>query len=249
MTRGGAAVLGFSALLHGGLWLGVLGIEPPPPPAPPPVKISMRAPPPEVKQPEVTPPEPEVAEPEIAEPTVAPELPPPPTPAPKQAARPKPRPEPAPASPAAAEVPDFGVALGNGGSGPGGVAVPVGDPGGAPGGGGKREKVESKTRKLEAKARPADDGCSEAEVKPSPLELPQPAYTESARAAGIVGKVRVQLTVAVDGSVQAATVVSSLDPGLDAAALAAVKSAKFRPATRCGKPVAATITIGIKFSL
>ena len=156
---------------------------------------------------------------------------------------------PAPASPAAAEVPEFGVALGNGGSGPGGVAVPVGDPGGAPGGGGKREKVESKTRKLEAKAKPADDGCSEAEVKPSPLELPQPAYTESARAAGIVGKVRVQLTVAVDGSVQAATVVSSLDPGLDAAALAAVKSAKFRPATRCGRPVAATITIGIKFSL
>ena len=177
------------------------------------------------------------------------EVPPPPTPAPKQRREPAPKPAPAPASPPASDVPDFGVQLGNGGSGAGGVPVPAGDPGGAPGGGGKREKVESKTRKLEAKPKPADDGCSEAEVKPSPLELPQPEYTDAARAAGIVGKVRVQLTVAVDGSVKDAKVVSSLDPGLDAAALTAVKQAKFSPATRCGKPVAATLTIGIKFSL
>ena len=149
----------------------------------------------------------------------------------------------------ASDAPDFGLQLGNGGDGPGGLPVPTGDPGGAPGGGKPREKVDAKRRTLEAKPKQADDGCGEELVKPKPLELPQPQYTEAARAAAIQGKVRVQLTVAADGGVRGATVVSSLDPGLDEAALAAVKAAKFAPATRCGEPVEHTITISIKFSL
>ncbi len=227
MNRRTSGVVLVSALLHGALWLAVLGVERPPPPPPPPIKITVRDVP--------APPPPE---------------PPPPAPAPK-----KPRPEPAP-KPAAAptpapasDAPDFGVQLGNGGDGPGGLSIPTGDPGGAPGGGKPREKVEAKKRTLEAKPKRADDGCSEELVKPKPLELPQPQYTEAARAAAIQGKVRVQLTVATDGAVRDAKVVSSLDPGLDAAALAAVKAAKFAPATRCGAPVEHTITISIKFSL
>ncbi|MFY0534604.1 energy transducer TonB [Nannocystis pusilla] len=134
--------------------------------------------------------------------------------------------------------------------GPGGLPVPPGDPGGSSGGGGKREKVETRTRSLEAKPKKAAaDDCAEPEVKPKPLELPQPQYTEAARAAGIEGKVRVQLEVRADGSVGAVTVLASLHPDLDDAAKVAARAARFEPATRCGKPVATTLTISIKFTL
>ncbi|MDC0716758.1 energy transducer TonB [Nannocystis bainbridge] len=247
------AVYVISALFHGALWLGVRSVDKPEPPPPPPIVIKVTEPPPE---PEPPPPEPEPPPPEpIAEapPAPAPEAPPPPAPpAPKaRKAEPKPAPEPAPASPPAApEVPEFGVPMTNAG-GPGGLSVPAGDPGGSPGGGGaKREKVETKTRSLDPRPKKAAaDNCEEPEVKPKPLELPQPQYTEAARAAGVEGKVRVQLEVKADGSVGAVTVLASLHPDLDAAAKVAAKAARFEPATRCGKPVATTLTISIKFTL
>lgn len=254
--RGRAARLGVyvvSALLHGGLWQGVRAVDAPPPPPLPPVKIVMREVPPE-PEPPPPPPEPEEAPeapppPADTPPPAAPE-PPPPTPAPRvKKARPEPA-EPAPASPPAAPAaPDFGLQLGNAGAGPGGVAVPAGDPGGAPGGAGGRERVEKQARRLDAKPKPAAAGCDEAEVRPAPLELPQPQYTDAARAAGVEGKVRVQLAISATGEVTDVKVVSSLHPDLDAAAGKAMKTAKFSPATRCGKPVATTLTIGVKFSL
>lgn len=244
-----------SALFHGALWLGVRSVDEPEPPPPPPIVIKVAEAPPEPPPEPPKPPEPEPPPPEpIAEapPEPAPEVPPPPAPpAPKaRKAEPAPKPEPAPASPpVAAEVPEFGVPMTNAG-GPGGLSVPAGDPGGSNGGGGKREKVETKTRSLEPRPKkPAADECAEPEVKPKPLELPQPQYTEAARAAGIEGKVRVQLEVKADGSVGAVTVLASLHPDLDAAAKVAARAAKFEPATRCGKPVATTLTISIKFTL
>lgn len=131
--------------------------------------------------------------------------------------------------------PDYGVELGNDGP----PSIPAGprSPGRAP---------VATVRKLGPA--PAS-GCGEQIIKPRALVLPQPAYAETARAAGVQGKVRVQLEVGADGSVGAARVVSSLDPGLDAAALTAVRSARFSPATRCGKPVAGGLTIAITFSL
>ena len=159
--------------------------------------------------------------------------------------------KPAPPEPAAepsSPAPDFGVQM-QGGTGPGGTSVPSGDPGGAatPA---PRERVETKARKLDSKLKKTtDDGCSEDEVRPTPLEIPQPPYSDAARSASVEGKVRVQLSIGADGSVTAVKVVTPLHPDLDDAARVAMKSAKFTPATRCGKPMATTLTISVKFTL
>lgn len=246
-------VLGLSALLHGALWFGVTQIEARPP-LPPPIRITMRdvpPPPPDEPPPPPPPPEPEVEappEPEAA-PVDIPEPAAPPEPSPPRPKRAKPEPAPADPPPAAADVPDFGLQLGNP-SGPGGLSVPEGDPGGSAGGGGKeRKRVESKARKLEAKPEKADTTCDEPEQKPRPLALPQPKYSDAARAEGIQGAVRVQLSIDASGKVTAVKVLKSLHPELDAAACEAVEAASFAPATRCGEAVATTITISIKFSL
>ncbi len=243
-------VYAISGLLHGGLWFGVQSVEAPPPPPPPPIRITIRelAPPPEEPPKPEPEPEPEVAPEPDAPQVPTPEAPPPPEPTPAKPKRSKP--EAAPAEPAAAaDAPEFGVELG-GAVGPGGLAVPAGDPGGDAGSApAPKKRVESKAKKLEA-AKPAKaDGCDEKELKPRPLELPQPKYTDAARAAGVEGAVRVQLSISDAGEVTAVKVLQSLHPELDAAAEKAVKSASFAPATRCGTAVATTITISIKFSL
>jgi len=244
-----------SALFHGALWLGVRNVDRPEPPPPPPIVIKVQELPPEPPEPPKPPePEPEPPPPEPAAeapPEPAPELPPPPTPpAPKaRKAEPRPAPEPAPAQSAAPEVPEFGVQMSNAG-GPGGLSVPAGDPGGSGGGDGKREKLATRTRSLDPKPKKAAaDECAEPEVKAKPLELPQPQYTEAARAAGVEGKVRVQLAIKADGNVGGVTVLASLHPDLDEAAKKAALAARFEPATRCGKPFASTLTISIKFTL
>jgi len=244
------AVYLVSFLLHGGLWQGVRSLEPPPPPPPPPIKITMRDVPAEPPPPEPPPPEPEpAAEPEAPPADVAPTpTPPKPEPTPAKPKKQKPAtPEPAAEPPAAA--PDFGVQM-QGGTGPGGTSVPSGDPGGSSATPAPRERVEAKARKLDSKPKKTtDDSCSEDEVRPAPLEIPQPPYSDAARSAGVEGKVRVQLSISADGSVTAVKVVTPLHPDLDDAARVAMKSAKFTPATRCGKPVATTLTISVKFTL
>ena len=244
-------VYALSGLLHGGLWFGVQSVEAPPPAPPPPMRITIRevAPPPEPEPPKPPEPEPE-ATPEPEAPQVpASEAPPPPEPAPTKPKRSKPEPAAEPAPAAAADAPEFGVELG-GAVGPGGLAVPSGDSRGSPGGASApKKRVESKAKKLEAPKPTKADGCEEKEVKPKPLELPQPKYTDAARAAGIEGAVRVQLSISATGEVTAVKVLQSLHPELDLAAEKAVRSASFAPATRCGAAVATTITISIKFSL
>ena len=73
--------------------------------------------------------------------------------------------------------------------------------------------------------------------------------TDDARAAGIEGKVRVELTLTPEGTVADAKVIEGLGHGLDEAAIAALRGATFAPATRCGKPVAATFTVSVRFTL
>lgn len=143
--------------------------------------------------------------------------------------------------------------MGGGTSGPGGLAVPEGDPRGTPGGSGaeppERERVVKKARTLAAKPKePAPGGCAEEATKPKPESMPQPEYAAAARAAGVEGKVRVRVTVGVDGKPSKVEVVQSLHPELDEAAKAAVLAARFSPATRCGEPVSATFTIAVRFS-
>ncbi|AKT40093.1 energy transducer TonB [Chondromyces crocatus] len=198
--------------------------------------------------------------PEPPKPIEAPRLPPPPEekapPRPAKArtvAEPKaeaPPPEakaPSPTSAALDALPDFGLSL-SGGAGPG-LAVPAG--GGPPPVAANAAPRPSATTPPPPKAlapRPVDD-CTEAVVKPKPKRVPQPAYTASAREAGVEGRVRVEVTVGADGQITGARILSGLGHGLDEAALSAARSGSFEPATRCGKPVSATFVIAMRFSL
>jgi protein TonB len=80
--------------------------------------------------------------------------------------------------------------------------------------------------------------CAEEPSKPEPVFKQEIEYTAAARSEGIEGKIKLKLTVAADGSVAAVEVLTSLEPGMDAAAQAAARLWRFRPAMRCGRPVA-----------
>lgn len=246
-------LLGASALLHVGLAVGLSSIRPPTHTEL--VRITVRELTPEPPAVPEPPPEPPPPEPEVAP---APETAPLPEPAPRPErssadevpAEAAPA-EPAPSAPApAADVPDFGIALGGSSTGPG-IAVPVGDPGGVVRPPGERRVRESR-RSLEPAVSPteeAEDGCPDADTRPRALSMPPPRYTDAARAAGLEGRVRVEIHVDAEGRVTEVRVLSSLDPDLDEAALEAARNAQFAPATHCGVPVEATFTVSIRFEL
>ena len=84
---------------------------------------------------------------------------------------------------------------------------------------------------------------------PSPIgAFATPIYPEAAKKEGIQGKVLIEFTVAVDGSVQA-SIKKGVRPDLDQAALKAVRDTQWRPAQKDGKPVAATVVVPIQFKL
>lgn len=142
------------------------------------------------------------------------------------------------------DLPELGLELGNGPGGPGGVAVAAP----APRGPAPRSTV-ARSLGPTTNAKPAlADECSEPAAKPKPLTTPQPAYTDQARAAGVEGKVRVQLVVDENGAVVEARVLAGLGHGLDEAALAAARSWTFSPAVRCGRPSRATFTVAMRFT-
>ena len=147
-----------------------------------------------------------------------------------------------------ADLPDFGLALSGGIDGTG-VALPNGTSG--PGGPRQAGPTKTAPRKLAAvdPASRALDPCEEPAAKPKPRNVPQPVGTEAARAAGVEGKVRVQLTVDESGHVVDVKLLQGLGYGLDEAALAAAKRAEFDPAVRCGKPARATFNISMRFTL
>jgi periplasmic protein TonB len=85
---------------------------------------------------------------------------------------------------------------------------------------------------------PENDTCTEAPSKPAPLQRPSEIeYTTAARENGIEGRLVLTIVVGPDGSVLDVKVDKSVDPSLDAAAVAAVKTWTFKPAMRCGKPM------------
>src|ERR1700722_11124777 len=178
--------------------------------------------------------------------------PPPEPPEPSKAA---PRPAPAHARPAAAPrvaaaanaqasspvdaLPDFGLSLSGGGPG---LAVPSG------GGGGPAATTDSKATVLSRATAARSDDCADPPAKPKLLSRPSPTYTDAARAAGISGKVRVEITIDEGGRVVSVRLLQGLGYGLDEAALAAARAMTFEAAVRCGKPASATFKIGFNFS-
>lgn len=146
------------------------------------------------------------------------------------------------ASSALGNAPDFGLSLSGTGSG---VALPSGG-GALPGGGGPRT-----VHQLVAVAKPSVglDECSEPPTKPRPRgAILQPAFTPEALAAGVLGKVRVQLTVDETGRVVEVKLLQGLGYGLDEAALAAARQASFEPALHCGKPARGVVHLAFSFS-
>jgi TonB family protein len=88
-----------------------------------------------------------------------------------------------------------------------------------------------------------------------PIESPvvvqrvEPEYPESYRRARVSGLVILETAVSETGAVDNVSVIKSVAPGLDMAALVAVRQWKFKPATREGKPVASLFNLTINFQL
>ena len=84
---------------------------------------------------------------------------------------------------------------------------------------------------------------------PKRVYTPDPEYSEKARRKKINGTVVVAMIVTQEGRVREVKISKSLDEGLDKQALAAVRTWKFEPATKDGKPVAVHLNVDVSFSL
>ena len=84
---------------------------------------------------------------------------------------------------------------------------------------------------------------------PKPVYRPNPEYVDKARREKINGAVKRSMIVTTEGKVRDVKVIKSLDPGLDKQAIAAVRTWKFEPATRAGKPVAVHLKTEVDFRL
>src|SRR6185312_5027438 len=86
---------------------------------------------------------------------------------------------------------------------------------------------------------PEEDTCTEAPSKPAPVTRPSEIeYTQDARANNVEGRLVLRVTIGADGAVADVVVEKSVEPAIDAAAVAAVKTWTFKPAMRCGKAMA-----------
>jgi protein TonB len=154
-----------------------------------------------------------------------------------------------------AALPDFGLSL-SGGGGEGGISIPVAGmmaaagtvnraAGPAAGGGGGEKRVKAAA----PKPTDASDGCVEDPIKPKPISRSQPQYVDEARNANIEGVVKFELRIGPDGEVIDVRILQGLGHGLDQSVLATVKTWKFNPGTRCGKPVESRYVGQIRFGL
>ena len=169
---------------------------------------------------------------------------------PRAAAPPPVAPPPDPvaaAHPQLAALPDFGISLSGGLPGGGGIAVPMGGgPAPAQAQPVAKEKVFGTTAERPAAA---SGDCGEDLVKAKPQGFVKPTYTDDARAAGIEGRVRVEISIDETGHVLSAKVVSGLGHGLDESAIDAAKRLSFNPATKCGTAVKSTFVLSMRFVL
>lgn len=91
--------------------------------------------------------------------------------------------------------------------------------------------------------------CADPDVGPEPAERVEIEYPLASRAAGAQGRLVVRVFVAPDGSVSKTSVVSSVDPSVDQATVAALRRWRFHPARRCGRPVAGSYVVAMRFEL
>ncbi len=86
-------------------------------------------------------------------------------------------------------------------------------------------------------------------VPPKPIYAPTAEYSDTARRRRISGEVLMEIVVNVDGSVGEARILRSVEPGLDANSLEAVKTWRFQPAMKDGRAVAIRIRTSMTFQL
>jgi protein TonB len=111
----------------------------------------------------------------------------------------------------------------------------------------------SESRVKRAKeAAAGDEPCNEEPTKPEPISKTEINYSvyPQAQQDGIEGKLKIRFTVSERGEVTQVDVLQGIDPGLDAAVVAAAKQWRFKPAMACGKPVAGgTYVFAARFEL
>ena len=86
-------------------------------------------------------------------------------------------------------------------------------------------------------------------TSPRLISQVDPEYTKEAKEAKIQGTVVIAAVVGRSGRIENAHVTQSLDAGLDANAIVAVKQWEFEPGTRNAEPVAVQVTIEVTFRL
>jgi TonB family protein len=86
-------------------------------------------------------------------------------------------------------------------------------------------------------------------IPPEPIFSPDPDYAEEARQAGFEGTAVLTIIIGTDGLVRRAAVVRALGKGLDEKAVEKVSTWRFKPAVRCGIPVAVEVRVEVEFSL
>jgi len=86
-------------------------------------------------------------------------------------------------------------------------------------------------------------------MAPKPFYTPQPEYTDKARKEKINGTVLLTLVVMADGHVRDVKIIKGLDKGLDKQALTAVRTWRFEPGSKDGKPVAVELSAEVTFRL
>ncbi len=90
---------------------------------------------------------------------------------------------------------------------------------------------------------PGEQPCTEAPTDPVPAVTTEINYSlyPQAQQEGIEGKFKARIMVGANGEVTDVEVVTSLEPGFDAAIKAALMRWRFKPAMQCGHPVAGGI--------
>ncbi len=86
-------------------------------------------------------------------------------------------------------------------------------------------------------------------VPPKVVEKSEPQYTDEAKAAKLEGKVVLSIVVGTDQRAHDIKVTKSLDEGLDAKAVSAIKTWRFQPGTKNGKPVSVQANVEVNFRL
>jgi TonB family protein len=109
-------------------------------------------------------------------------------------------------------------------------------------------KIDESKIKLGTKESSEKDVFIPYDVTPSPKRAIRPYYPEEAKKAGISGMVVVQAYINAKGKVTETIILKGI-PGLNEAAMNAIRKTRFRPAKQKGKKVGIWISIPVNFRL